>query len=160
MKTLVIGYGNCSRTDDGVGWFVIEELQKLALPGVELLTSHQLTVDHAETVSQYDTVIFVDASTPESRQLVTRTEVQANLQVHAVAHYLTPADLLALSQALFGHAPHAILFSIRGDDFSFGTALSPATERAARGVVRQIVRLASSLQQHETGSKGNKAAYA
>jgi hypothetical protein len=26
MKTLILGYGNQSRRDDGVGWFVLEQL--------------------------------------------------------------------------------------------------------------------------------------
>ena len=60
MKTLVLGYGNRSRTDDGVGWFVLERLQELGLPDVELHTSHQLDVDHAELISSFDDVIFVD----------------------------------------------------------------------------------------------------
>ena len=62
MKTLVLGYGNRSRTDDGVGWFIIERLQEFALPNIELLTSHQLEVDHAEVISRFDAVIFVDVS--------------------------------------------------------------------------------------------------
>ena len=37
---LVIGYGNQSRRDDGVGWFVLEQLAALDLPNVELETAH------------------------------------------------------------------------------------------------------------------------
>ena len=42
MKTLVIGYGNESRRDDGIGRYVVEQLAKQDLPGVELQTAHQL----------------------------------------------------------------------------------------------------------------------
>jgi hydrogenase maturation protease len=146
MKTLVIGYGNRSRCDDGVGWFVVEELQKLGLPDVELQTAHQLEVDVAETVSHFDAVVFVDAATAESRELVTRTEVTPRLQGHAVAHYLIPADVLALCQSLYRRQPQAILFSIRGHDFNFGTTLSPLTERAAWQVVEQVAALLSTPQ--------------
>jgi hydrogenase maturation protease len=154
VRTLVIGYGNSTRRDDGVGWFAIEQLQTLALPGVELLAAHQLTVDHAEVVSHYDTVIFVDAATPESRQLVTRTEVQANLEVHAVSHYFTPGDLLALCKSLYGREPAGILFSVRGQDFDFGASLSPATERAARAVVHQIAQLVAGSQDEKLSTTG------
>ena len=153
MKTLVLGYGNRSRTDDGVGWFVLERLQELALPSVELQTSHQLDLDHAELISGFDEVIFVDAAIPQSPQLIARTVVQPCFRSHAVAHYLTPGDLLALAQTLFERAPRGILFSIRGSDFNFGTTLSPATERAARDVVHQIEDLLSIPSQSEATKK-------
>ena len=89
MKTLVLGYGNRSRTDDGVGWFVLERLQELALRNVELLTSHQLDVDHAELITGFDEVIFVDAAIPQSPQPIALTVVHPGFRSHAVAHYLT-----------------------------------------------------------------------
>jgi hydrogenase maturation protease len=159
MKTLVLGYGNRSRTDDGVGWFVLERLQELGLPNVELLTSHQLDVDHAELISGFDDVIFVDAAIPQCPQPIARTVVQPCLRSHAVAHYLTPSDLLELAQTLFGRAPRGILFSIRGSDFNFGTTLSPATERAACDVVRQIEDLLSIPKQTDA-EKRDLAAHA
>ena len=138
MKTLVIGYGNDSRNDDGVGWFVIAQLAALQLPGVELETAHQLEVEAAETISRFDRVIFVDAAIPESPQAVQCSEVTPNFQSHAVAHYLTPADVLALCQTLYQRQPRAVLYSIRGQDFNFGTTLSPEVEQAAREVVKRI----------------------
>ena len=154
MKTLVLGYGNRSRTDDGVGWIVLERLQELGLPNVELHTSHQLEVDHAELITGFDDVIFVDAAIPQSPQLITRTVVQPCFRSHAVAHYLTPSDLLELAQTLYSRAPRGILFSIRGSDFNFGTTLSPATERAACEVVREIGDLLSLPRQSEEAKRG------
>ena len=154
MRTLILGYGNRSRTDDGVGWFVVERLEKLALPDIELLTSHQLDVDHAELISRFEAVVFVDAAIPQSQLSISRTVVKPHFQSHAVAHYLTPSDLLELTLTLFGRAPHAILFSIRGSDFNFGTTLSPLTECAAHDVVRQIQQMLSTLQPPEMNQEG------
>jgi hydrogenase maturation protease len=70
MKTLIIGYGNQSRRDDGVGWFILEQLAALNLPNVELETGHQLEIEAAETISRYDAVIFVDAAIPEAPEPV------------------------------------------------------------------------------------------
>ena len=70
MKTLILGYGNQSRRDDGVGWFVLEQLAALGLPGVELETSHQLEVEASETISRFDAVIFVDAAIPEALEAI------------------------------------------------------------------------------------------
>ena len=66
VKTLIIGYGNQSRRDDGVGWFVLEQLAALNLPNVELETSQQLEVEASETISRFDAVIFVDAAISRS----------------------------------------------------------------------------------------------
>jgi len=138
MKTLVIGYGNDSRNDDGVGWFVIAELAKRGLPDVTFETAHQLEIEFAETVRDYDRVFFVDAAIPESPEPWAREEVQPGFQSHAVAHFLTPADVLGLCRTLYGQTPAGTLFSIRGHDFNFGMELSPATRQAAGEVVEAI----------------------
>jgi len=160
VKTLVLGYGNRSRNDDGVGWFVIERLEELKLAGVELLASHQLEVDHAEIISRYDTVVFVDATIPQSPLPLARTVVKPRFRSHAVAHYLTPGDLLELAMTLFGRAPSAVLFTIRGQDFNFGTTLSPETERSAREAVCEISRLVLPLPEQAAPRSGREAAHA
>ena len=149
MKILVIGYGNQSRRDDGAGWLVIERLAALGLPDVELLTAHQLDVDHAETISSFEAVIFVDAATTESPEAIVQTDVTPCMQSHAVAHYLTPGDVLALCKMLYNRQPRGILFSIRGHDFNFGTEFSPETTAAAAETVERIARLIRDLQSCE-----------
>ena len=141
MKTLIIGYGNDSRNDDGVGWFVIAELAKLNLPDVTLATAHQLEVDCAETVRDYDQVIFVDAAIPESTAAWWTAEVIPGFQSHAVAHFMMPGDVLGLCQTLYGRAPRGVACCIRGYDFNFGTALSAETRLAAVAVVGHITAL-------------------
>lgn len=148
MKSMVIGYGNDSRNDDGVGWFVIDELDKQNLTGVTLARAHQLEIDWAEDVRDYDQVIFVDASIPESVSPWSCEEVIPGFTSHAVAHFLTPGDVLGLCDRLYGHAPTGVLFSIRGHDFNFGTVLSPETKRAAGEVVRRIAPLLTAPNAH------------
>ena len=86
----------------------------------------------------------MDAAIPEAPKAIQRTVVTPNFQSHAVAHYLTPADVLSLCKTLYDREPKAVLFSIRGCDFNFGTTLSPEVEEAARDVVRQIAELVHS----------------
>jgi hydrogenase maturation protease len=144
VKTLIIGYGNQSRRDDGVGWFVLEQLAALNLPDVVLETSQQLEIEASETISRFDAVIFVDAAIPEAPEAIQRSVVTPNFQSHAVAHYLTPADVLSLCKTLYHRESKAVLFSIRGRDFNFGTTLTPEVEKAAREVVKQIAELVRS----------------
>ncbi|MBI4661462.1 MAG: hydrogenase maturation protease [Verrucomicrobia bacterium] len=140
-RVLVVGYGNRSRRDDGVGWFVIDALSALGLPGVDLVAVPQLEVELAESLAAYDAVIFVDAAVPEAPMPIKREAVQPRFQHHAVAHYLTPPDVLGLSQLLYRREPQALLFSIRGKEFDFGTELSSEAEQGGRTVVGEIAKL-------------------
>lgn len=161
MKILVLGYGNRNRADDGVGWYVVEQLQRSGLPAaVEILGAHQLEVDHAETISHYDLVVFVDAAMAESRQLVARTAVKPNFESHAVAHYLAPGDVVGLCSTLYGREPQAVLFSIRGHDFDFGTTLSAKTEKAAQDVIRQIGSVIKMAKRGRRSASKNKPTFA
>ncbi len=150
MKIRVFGYGNQSRRDDGAGWRVIELLEEMGLAGVGMSASHQLEVEDAEELAGLDAAIFVDAAIPESPLPLARSEVRPGFESHAVAHYLTPSDLLGLSQCLYGRRPRGFLFSIRGSDFNFGTTLSEEAGRSARAAADQIAELIRDLKLEDT----------
>ena len=61
-RTLIIGYGNPLRGDDGLGWQVASELAKCVDALISVVAVHQLTPELAEPVSDADLVIFVDSS--------------------------------------------------------------------------------------------------
>lgn len=60
--TLIIGYGNPLRGDDGLGWHVAQRLAAV-LPQhrARIEVCHQLTPELAEPISRADLVIFIDA---------------------------------------------------------------------------------------------------
>jgi len=63
MKALIIGYGNTLRGDDGFGWRAAEQLAAShSIGDVEVQTQHQLTPELAQTMSEADTVVFLDAA--------------------------------------------------------------------------------------------------
>jgi hydrogenase maturation protease len=157
MRTLVIGFGNPSRRDDGVGLAAVNALRRRQgrLPldeggdGFDELTSagagpaavldtlflQQLAPELAETLARYERVCFVDAHLGGVPELVRRAEVSGSNASAIVSHHLKPAALLALTAQLFGRAPSAELVSIRGHDFDFGEQLSPPT---AAGVTQAV----------------------
>lgn len=154
MHTLVIGYGNPSRKDDGVGLAVINNLRtRLGLPildetrdGFETLGQpldtlflQQLMPELAETLAGYDGVVFVDAHLGSAEaELIRRVPLQANLDPALVSHHMKPGRLLALAQALYGTAPAGELISILGFDFDFGSDLSPQTAHGAELVAGEL----------------------
>ena len=61
-ESLVIGYGNTLRGDDGVGQKVAEVIASLGLSGIRALSCHQLTPELADPISEVRMVVFVDAT--------------------------------------------------------------------------------------------------
>ncbi len=156
-RTLVIGYGNPSRNDDGVGLAVVNHLrQRLGQktldettdgfdelgdePGDELdtLFLQQLTPELAETVAAYDRLILVDAHTGAYPDLVHQSELSPRHDPAMVSHILKPDHLLALALQFCGKAPRAELISVRGFDFNFGETLSQQTAQGVAQVVQHI----------------------
>jgi len=140
--TLVLGIGNIDRQDDGVAWHLVNRLA-LRLGAAQPLTPGtphhfgnklalrlelQLTPDLAEDLAQFARACFIDAHTGNQPQDIHLQTVEPGYQPSPLSHHLTPASTLALAEALFGHAPQAVLLSIRGHAFGFSQTLSPQTE--------------------------------
>jgi len=116
---LIIGIGNPSRGDDALGPLLIERLEALHLPDVELLTDFQLQVEFALDLQGRQQVIFVDASL-DAPAPFTYTPVIAAQDSSYSSHALSPGALLHATQKLFGEAPPAYVLAIRGEAFELG----------------------------------------
>lgn len=120
---LIIGVGNPSRGDDALGPLLIERLEALQLPGVELLTDFQLQVEYALDLQGRQQVIFVDASLTAAAPF-TLTPAFATEDSSYSSHALSPGALLHAYQKLLGEAPPAAILAIRGEAFELGEGLS------------------------------------
>lgn len=147
LKRLLIGYGNPLRRDDGVGWLLASQLttqvdenivQMVDGDIVRVIAAYQLTPEMAETLSQASEILFVDAVVGGSSGSWKVQTVPPNPAdgISSLVHHLTPAALLALSQALYGRAPAAQILTVVGADFGYGEALSELVA-AALPAVRQ-----------------------
>lgn len=121
--TLVIGIGNPSRGDDALGPLLIEHLETLRLPDVELLTDFQLQVEFALDLQNRREVIFVDASLDASAPY-TFSPVMAVEDASYSSHELSPGAVLHTYGKLFGAPPPAFVLAIRGQRFELGESLS------------------------------------
>jgi len=141
-KIRVIGYGNPTRRDDRVGWYVVEKLQaKLGYESpVELQTVHQLEIELADEISHDELVIFVDAHVSEEEDWKRITPLEPGYEMGVVTHHLTPTSLIGLTKALYNKEPQGILFSVKGTDFNFGENLSPQTQKYADEVIEDILK--------------------
>jgi hydrogenase maturation protease len=138
---LVVGYGNTLRRDDGVGVKVAEAVDALNLPGVSVLTRHQLVPELASDLSRARTVVFVDAAAAAESNLELRQVVAGN-DGRILAHAADPRSLLALSRQIFGRCPSAWCLAIPVQDFGFGEGLSAQAQAGLELAVQKIRQMA------------------
>jgi hydrogenase maturation protease len=138
-NTLVLGYGNPLRGDDGVGWQAAILVAKELEGQVDVLARHQLTPELAEPISQVDRVIFIDAACEGTPGQVHCRQVESSGgDGQTFTHHVAPADLLATAGALYGHIPAGYLITVNGDNFGYTEALSPLVSAALPRVLAQV----------------------
>jgi hydrogenase maturation protease len=155
VRSLIIGYGNPSRRDDGVGLAVVNGLRarlgKAPLEigddgynelggAVDTLFLQQLMPELAETLAGYDRVWFVDAHVGIVPELVRRVTLHPNDDPALVSHHFKPEALLLLADQFYGHMPQGELVSIRGIDFDFGDGLTAETAEGVAQVIQELSR--------------------
>ncbi len=138
-STLIIGYGNPDRQDDGLAWHILGQLaEQLKIEGIDpgsvdffptgnnpdLLFTLQLTPELAETISRYERVCFIDAHAGEVAEDVYLQKLLPEYKTSPLTHHMTPDTLLSLVVALYHNQPAAALVSVRGFEFGFSRSLS------------------------------------
>jgi hydrogenase maturation protease len=130
-RTLIIGYGNRFRSDDGLGIHAAEELSRvLSASDFEVLALHQLTPELAETISQAELVLLIDAGRQGRPGEVRCTPVNSHRSEVPFTHQLTPEILLSLCWDLYGVRTQAFEISVCGECFDLGEELSPSVAKA------------------------------
>lgn len=141
-KTLILGYGNPDRQDDGAAWHVLIDLARRFGRSVteefteglwdtgnelDLIFVLQLTPELAETVAEYERVCLADAHAGNILEELLFGPVEVQFQSSPFTHHLTPQSLLALAKSLYNAQPEAVLVTVRGYEFGFGSELSERT---------------------------------
>jgi hydrogenase maturation protease len=138
---LVIGYGNTLRGDDGVGQKTAEAITALHLPGVQVITDHQLAPEMSDPVSKARRVIFVDAAVDTTE--VQFRKIEAAPTGRILTHAADPRTVLGLARDVFGHCPEAWWLTIPIESMAFSEELSPLAQRGLAKAVGEIRRLAN-----------------
>jgi hydrogenase maturation protease len=126
-KTLVIGYGNTLRSDDGAGIFAAERIAKLRRD-VDVITQAELTPELAEKMSSYGRVVFIDASV-NAIDVEWRAVRAGNERNEIRSHAVSPHHLSRLCAELYGALPLVELVEIPANNFELGEKISEQTER-------------------------------
>lgn len=121
-KILVIGYGNPGRQDDGTGVLLAEEIFRWAgennLSNISTDSNYQLNLEDAATMSEYDLIVFADAS-KENIESFEMSELKPSASVDFTMHSVSPAFILHICNNIFHKSPKAYLLHIKGYSWDF-----------------------------------------
>jgi hydrogenase maturation protease len=122
-RTLVLGYGNPGRQDDGLGPAVAAGIERLGWPNLTAFDTYQLNIEDAMDVAEHDVVWFVDAAKTGPSPYAVH-EVAPDSSIEFTSHLVRPEALLAIAQQCYGKSPQAFMLAIRGYEFAFIEALT------------------------------------
>ena len=155
--TLILGWGNPGRGDDGLGPAFIDELAALELPEVDTESGYQLQVEDAATVAAYQRVLFVDADRSSGKEpfRIGRLEAPAGAGAGFTTHSIGPETVLALARDLFASQPEAWVLGIRG--YEFDTFSERISSRACANLAAAVGFVQSSLLEGAPGRRVDDA---
>ena len=153
IKILIYAFGNPGRMDDGLGNEFVNQIEYWAkqqgLHYIDFDSNYQLNIEDAETVTHYDIVLFVDASTEEIENFCF-TEVDGKKDVAFTSHAASPGFIVNLCHTVFKKYPQVFLLHIKGYEWEFREGL---TSRAKKNLSDAVEDVKKKLRNPELFSK-------
>lgn len=141
MKTLIFGYGNVTRSDDGAGVYAAELIEQAGLPDTEVRTAQQLPLELLEDFSRFRRIILLDVGLLEDQVSLVRVETKGEAPLSS-SHALSPGLLLELASRIGYGNTELYVCQIPGKRFEFGPLSNETKENAKKAAV-----MVSSLMQ-------------
>ena len=146
-KILIYGYGNPGREDDGLGIAFADALEKWAqkqnLEGICFDVNYQLNIEDAHTISNYDLVLFADASQEDIEHFAI-SPVKPSNKVNFTMHTVSPSYVCHLCSKIFNRTPDAFLLHIKGYQWEMKEGLSSSAEKNLQMALDLIQSMLSS----------------
>jgi hydrogenase maturation protease len=136
-RVLVLGYGNPGRQDDGLGPAVAAGIDRLGWPNLTAFDNYQLNIEDAMDVADHDVVWFVDAAKTGASPYAVHT-VSPAASIEFTSHMVRPEAILAIARQCYGRAPQAFMLAVRGYEFEFIEALTPAATDNLRDALAML----------------------
>jgi hydrogenase maturation protease len=159
-KTIILGYGNPDRGDDGVAWHILQQIAQKSgkqtnissfenglfsiNENLDLWFNLQLIPEVAEEITHYGRAFFIDAHTGEIKDDIKIVKIEPIFQNSPFTHHLTPSTCLSLSLSLYGKYLESTLVTVRGFEFNFSNELSERTTQLAERATKIIINLIES----------------
>jgi len=125
-KVLLYGIGNLGRQDDGVGVRLIQKLENVKLRNhVTLEANYQLNVEDALLISEFDVVVFIDASTrSEAVTPFSFYRLKALSESEISSHAMKMGTVLSLCEKLYFHSPRAFVLEVPGYEWGISEEIT------------------------------------
>lgn len=127
-QSLLLAYGNSLREDDGIAPLLAESLQENT-PRIDVVIAHQLLPEHAELISNYERILFMDAKLGNRIghvEVFSLSEHEA--PQNTITHHFDPTMLLKSAELLYQKNSQAWCFSIESRHFDHSDSLSPSMQ--------------------------------
>jgi hydrogenase maturation protease len=161
-KLMILGYGNPDRGDDGVAYWLLNqlilsykdvseiakfnEIGELSLKsGIDIWFNLQLVPEISSELANYQKAIFLDAHTAEIPEDYLEIPVEPKYQNSPFTHHLTPSTCIALADKVYGRMPDAKLITIKGFSFEFSNNLSNKTKKIAQKALMNLIEIINKL---------------
>lgn len=148
VRSLILGYGNTLRSDDGFGGKAACALkEQISSADVIVIAAQQLFPELAEAVAQSRRVLFLDASHVGRPGEIRESQVRRDpdFRPASISHQLSPAQLLALAYGYYRAEPEATLLTVTGENFDLGESLSPVVQAAWKPCLERVLEWARAL---------------
>jgi hydrogenase maturation protease len=147
MKTLIYGYGNPGRQDDGLGNVMIDKvdqwLEEEGITHIETDSNYQLNIEDADAISDKDLVVFVDASIEEIDDFILTKVEPSDATIEFTMHAVSTSFVLDLCKKIYNKNPETYLIHIKGYEWDFKEGLTPKAEEnlnKAFKAIKEIIK--------------------
>ena len=142
-RVLVLGVGNASRGDDGVGLVVAQHVQEYPLDGVTIVLTAGEGTGLLALWQDSDAVVLVDALWTGARpgtlhRFVVGTHPLPAMFSRVSTHAFGVAEVIELARALRQLPPVLVVYGVEGATFEMGAGLSAAVAAVVPQVVARM----------------------
>ena len=127
--TLLIGIGNESRQDDGLGWAFVRAIHESGSFKGKVGLRYQLQIEEADHIRSFRQVIFVDATHEDLPEGFALEAVSSEGDLSFTTHRLSPSAVMALANDLYDHQPEAYILKIQGEQWEMEESMSPKAQK-------------------------------
>ncbi len=144
-RVLVFGIGNDGRQDDGIGIHLFTALEQRKWPsGWGLDADYQLNAEVALQISEYQVVLFLDASRKQIDSPFYLEEIVPDERVSFSTHAMSAASVLGLCVRLYAVQPRCYWIGVPGESWGYGVGLSDRAEYNVRQLLMEFDSLLGS----------------
>lgn len=141
---LILGIGNTLLSDDGLGPYIIEELQNYSLKGVKLIDGGTQGLNLMPYFEDIDRVILIDAISSSNYPLgevlkIPKDNILKTLSQKMSVHEIGIVDLLSNLSLVDKEPKEIILIGLVTNNFEFAYGVSPIVKENKQKLIEAII---------------------